>query len=111
MRRGDIYYAALDPTVGSEIQKTRPVLIISNNANNRAFELVTVLPFTSNTKKIFPFEVYLSTHETGLPKNAKLQCQQIRTIFKNQIKSPRISYISEACLMQVNNAIKLHLDI
>ncbi len=48
MKRGDIYYANLDPTVGSEINKRRPVLIVSNDINNRTSDIITVLPITSN---------------------------------------------------------------
>ena len=53
MRRGEIYYADLSPTVGSEINKRRPVLIVSNDANNRAASTVTVLPITSNTSRVY----------------------------------------------------------
>jgi mRNA interferase MazF len=48
MKRGDVVYANLDPTLGSETQKTRPVLIVSNDSANSAAALVTVLPLTSN---------------------------------------------------------------
>ena len=51
MKRGEIYYADLSPTVGSEINKRRPVLIVSNDANNRAANTMTVLPITSNVSK------------------------------------------------------------
>ena len=57
MKRGEIYFANLNPTVGSEIAKRRPVLIVSNNANNRAANTVTILPITSNVSRIYPFEV------------------------------------------------------
>ncbi len=46
IRRGDIWLANLDPTVGSEIQKVRPVLVVSNNANNAHNQVVTILPIT-----------------------------------------------------------------
>ena len=59
MKRGEIYFANLDPAVGSEIKKKRPVLIVSNNANNKTASTVTVIPVTSNTTKVYPFEVLL----------------------------------------------------
>src|SRR5208337_4643534 len=55
MRRGEIYYADLSPTVGSEINQRRPVLIVSNDANNRAANTVTVLPITSSISRVYPF--------------------------------------------------------
>ena len=59
MKRGEIYFAVLNPTVGSEIQKTRPVLIVSNNIANKYSELVTIVPITSQVKKVYNFEVFI----------------------------------------------------
>ena len=73
MRRGDIVYADLSPTVGSEINKRRPLLIVSNDANNRAASTVTVLPITSGIARVYPFEVALSPADSGLPKESKVQ--------------------------------------
>jgi len=69
--RGEIYLVCLDPTIGSEINKTRPALIISNDINNQAAQTVTVIPITSSTKKVYPFETLLSSQESGLPKSSK----------------------------------------
>lgn len=85
MKRGEIYYADLNPTVGSEVAKRRPVLIVSNDANNRAASTVTVLPITSNTSRVYPFEVLLAPEAGQLPKQSKVQAQQIRTIAKQRI--------------------------
>ena len=60
IKRGEIYLAALDPVVGKEIAKTRPVVVISNNKNNEFSATVTVLPLSSrNLERIYPFEVFL----------------------------------------------------
>lgn len=83
MRRGEIYYADLSPTVGSEINKRRPVLIVSNDANNRAANTVTVLPITSNVSKTYPFEVALEPTESGLPKASKAQAHQTVLFLRN----------------------------
>jgi len=85
MKRGEIYFANLDPTVSSEIKKKRPVLIISNNANNKAATTITVIPLTSNVAKVYPFEVLLEKQVSGLTKASKAQCHQIRTISKLRI--------------------------
>jgi mRNA interferase MazF len=77
MKRGEIYSANLDPTVGSEINKRRPVLIVSNDINNGMNDVVTVLPITSNVSRVYPFEVLLEQTESGLTKDSKVQSQQI----------------------------------
>ncbi|PSB04627.1 MazF family transcriptional regulator, partial [filamentous cyanobacterium Phorm 46] len=82
MKRGEIYYANLSPTVGSEIDKRRPVLVVSNDANNRAANTVTILPITSNITRVYPFEVLLNPEDSGLSKPSKVQAQQVRTISK-----------------------------
>ena len=82
MKRGEIYYANLSPTVGSEIDKHRPVLVVSNDANNRAPNTVTILPITSNVTRVYPFEVLLNPEDSGLSKPSKVQAQQVRTISK-----------------------------
>lgn len=111
MKRGDIYYADLDPTIGDEIKKRRPVLIVSNNANNRAANTVTIIPITSNIKKVYPFEVLLTAEATRLSKDSKAQCHQIRTISKLRIQNNKIEgSVDSDTLHRINLALKLHLD-
>lgn len=111
MKRGEIYFANLDPTVGSEIKKKRPVLIVSNNANNKAASIVTVVPVTSNTTKLYPFEVLLETKDCGLPKRSKAQCHQIRTISKIRLEKKRVGLVGSGVMTKIDAALKLHLDL
>lgn len=111
MKRGDIYYAALDPTVGSEISKRRPVLIVSNDASNRSADTVTVLPITSSVSYVYPFEVKLEIKDSGLPKLSKAQAQQIRTISKQRLKGTCIGTLSKEVMQLVDAAMKLHLNL
>ena len=111
MRRGEIYFADLSPSVGSEINKRRPVLIVSNEANNRAASTVTVLPISSNVSKIYPFEVALSPKDSGLPRPSKALAQQIRTISKDRIRGEAVGRISGVVLNKANDAMRLHLDL
>lgn len=111
MKRGEIYYADLNPTVGSEIDKRRPCLIVSNDANNRAAGTVTVLPITSNTTKVFPFEVALAPNESGLSNASKAQAQQIRTISKQRIAGPAAGLLDVKKMRAVDAAIRLHLAL
>lgn len=111
MRRGEIYYADLSPTVGSEINKRRPVLIVSNDANNRAANTVTVLPVTSNISRVYPFEILLSPKESGLPKPSKAQAQQIRTISKERLRGGALGRLSATLMRRAEDAMCLHLDL
>lgn len=80
----DIWYANLDPVIGSEQAKTRPVLIISNNDVNKILSVVNDLPITSRKegRTIYPNEVFLSSGNYGLKKDSIILCQQIRTLDK-----------------------------
>ena len=111
MRRGDIVFADLSPVVGSEIDKKRPVLIVSNDANNHSASTVTVLPITSNVARTYPFEVLLPEGCCGLTKASKAQAQQIRTIAKERLRGKVVGHLDEAFLRQVEDAIRLHLSI
>jgi mRNA interferase MazF len=112
IRRGQIYWAQLDPTIGSEIKKTRPVLIVSNNANNQAADTVTILPLTSQVKTIRPFEVLLTAGTGGLKVASKVKANQIRTIDKRRLSVSLLGEIvNTEILDRVNTAIKIHLDM
>jgi len=111
MRRGEIYFADLSPAVGSEINKRRPVLIVSNDANNRAGSTVTVLPITSNISRVYPFEVLLAVKESGLPKPSKVQAQQIRTIAKQRITGNQVGRLAAPTIERVAAAMRLHLGL
>lgn len=111
MKRGEIYFAALDPTVGAEIKKSRPVLIVSNNAANRASPLVTVLPLSSQLAKVFPFEVMLRSTESGLSKDSKAMAQQVRTLDKARLSARRSGQITSMKMQDVDAALRLHLSL
>ncbi len=111
MKRGEIYYANLSPVVGSETDKRRPVLIVSNDINNRNATVVTVVPLTSNVRSVYPFEVLVPREDSGLPKPSKVQVQQIRTISKQRIEGEAVGQLSGELMQQVGDAIKLHLAL
>lgn len=110
IRKGEIYIASLDPTIGGEIKKTRPVVIVSNDINNKYSKTITVLPITSNTKRIYPFEVYVDKGIGNLPKDSKLKADQIRTIDKSRI-TKLIGKLPEEFISKIDSAIKIHLEI
>ncbi len=110
IKRGNIFLAALDPAIGNEINKTRPVIIISNDINNLYSNTVTIIPLTSNTIKIYPFEIFIKAGVANLPKDSKARTDQIRTIDKSRLVK-EIGSLSATMLSNLENAIKIHLAL
>jgi mRNA interferase MazF len=111
IRRGDIFIAALDPVIGREISKTRPVLVVSNDQNNRYSATVTILPITSgNLEKVYPFEVFLPAGTGSLPKDSKAKADQIRTLDKGRILK-RIGSLGNREILMVEKAVAVHLAL
>ena len=110
IKKGGIYLATLDPVIGREISKTRPVVVVSNNQNNEFSGTVTILPITSkNTNKIYPFEVLLKKGSANLPKNSKAKADQIRTLDKSRIIK-FIGALKKNEMCRIEKAIKIHLE-
>ncbi len=111
IERKGIYLANLDPVMGHEIAKTRPVVIVSNDSNNRFSGTVSVLPITStNLRKIYPFEVLLKKGTGNLPKNSKVKADQIRTLDKRRIVK-YIGILSDKEMNPINEALMIHLSL
>lgn len=109
--RGDIFLANLNPTVGSEIQKTRPVIVVSNDVGNTYANTITIVPITSQKlEKVYPFEVLFGNHFAGLSKKSKALANQIRTIDKSRLIK-RLGSLNLAEIHALNTAIKHHLAI
>ena len=111
IKRGDICIASLDPVVGKEISKTRPVVIVSNDKNNTFSGTVTILPITSKRlKRIYPFEVLLPKGSGRLPKDSKVKADQIRTLDKSRIISI-LGKLDESAVKSIDRALKIHLAL
>lgn len=110
MKRGDIYWANLDPTIGSEISKKRPVLIVSNDINNQLAGCVTVLPITSSFQKSYPFVVSIKKEDSGLQHDSTIKANQIRTLDKQRLVN-KTCRLSELIMIEVEEAIRVHLDL
>lgn len=111
MMRGDIYFAALDPAQGGEVQKTRPVVVVSNNAANRAAGVVTVVPLTSNVARVYPFEVLLTAARTGLSKDSKAMAQQVRTLDQTRLNARPAGAVKADDMQRLDAALRLHLGL
>jgi mRNA interferase MazF len=115
MRRGEIWQVDLDPAVGSEANKRRPAVIVSNDRANATAErlgrgVVTVVPVTSNTAKVYPFQVFLAATTSGLRVDSKAQGEQIRSVSAERL-SQRLGQVSNAELTELDAALRLHLDL
>lgn len=111
IKRGEIYLAALDPVMGREIAKTRPVLVVSNDKNNEFSGTVTILPLTSkNPQTVYPFEVFISEGTANVPKDSKVKADQIRTLDKRRIIK-RIGVLDQKWLIAIDEALRIHLAL
>jgi mRNA interferase MazF len=111
IKRGEIYLASLDPVMGQEISKTRPVVIVSNDKNNEFSGTITILPITSqNLQSVYPFEVFLLRGNANLPKDSKAKADQIRTLDKSRLIK-NIGSLDSKDLDTIDKAIKIHLAL
>jgi mRNA interferase MazF len=110
IHRGDIWLVNLDPTVGSEIKKTRPAVIISNDIANQYSATVTVLPVTDRGDKVFPVETEIPLKTGGLTKPSKIKCAQIRTVDKVRLVR-FMGVLPDRVLHAAERALCLHLGL
>ena len=106
MRRGEIWWVDFDPSVGGEIRKVRPAIIISNNAANSALNRIQVVPLTSNTDRLYPSEARVSIDGTL----SKAMADQLATVSKLRFKT-KLAIISKDEMLEVEKALKLQLGL
>jgi len=106
MNRGNVWWVNFEPSIGGEIRKKRPAIIISNNTANKFLNRVQVIPITSNTDRLFPSEAYV----TVAGKKGKAMADQLATVSKQRL-SKRIDSISDDEMNMVAEAIKTQLDL
>jgi mRNA interferase MazF len=115
MLRGEIRLADLDPVRGSEANKRRPTVIVSNDrANSVAARLghgvVTVVPLTSNTDQIFPFQTLCPAAATGLGRDSKAQAEQVRSIAVERLGAV-LGQVPSHVMARLDDALRLHLQL
>ena len=110
IKRGEIYWVNLDPTVGAEIRKTRPAVVVSNDINNVHAQTVTVLPIASNVAKVYPFEVLIKAGACGNKDDCKAKANQVRTVDKRRLGN-LMGLLPPEALAAIDAALRLHLDL
>lgn len=115
MRRGEIVSVALDLARGAEAAKTRPAVIVSNDAANATATrlgrgVITVVPVTSNTARVYPFQVLLPASQTGLPRDSKAQAEQVRPVSVERV-GKQLGQLSPALITELDRALRVHLSL
>ncbi len=107
MNRGEVWWVKFNtPSVGGEIEKLRPAVIVSNNAANKHLNRVQVVPLTTNVKKLFPSEAYITLNG----KQNKAVADQLTTVSKLRL-TDMAGKISAADIKKVEQAIKAQLGL
>jgi mRNA interferase MazF len=110
-QRGEIYLVRFDPTVGHEIQKTRPAVVIQNDVSNRHSPITIVAAISSQfSEPPFPREVVIEPEESGLPKRSAVIANQIRSVDRKRLFG-RIGRLSASSLRRVDEALKISLGL
>jgi len=115
MRRGEIRLVEREPARGAEVNKRRPAVVVSNDGANVAAArlgrgVVTVVPVTSATERVYPFQVLLTAADTGLRVDSKAQAEQVRAVAIERVGG-RVGNVPPAVMTKIDEALRLHLAL
>jgi mRNA interferase MazF len=106
MIRGEVWWVSFGPSIGGEIQKTRPAVIVSNDSSNRFLNRVQVVPITSKLSSVYPSEAII----TIAGERRKAMADQIATVSKHRLQE-RLGKLSEKDLLALERAIRVQLGL
>lgn len=115
MRRGEIRLVDFGTAIGSEAARRRPAVIVSNDAANAGAGIVgrgvvTVVPLTTNTDRMLPFQVFADAAETGLASDSKAQAEHVRSVSIQRVGRP-VGALPFELMERLDDALRLHLDL
>jgi mRNA interferase MazF len=111
VRRGDIFYAQLNPVIGSEQGGVRPVLVVQNDIGNQYSPTTIVVAITSQIFKAkLPTHIEIGIDKSGLDKDSVILAEQIRTIDKRRLKQ-KVAFLDDEMMLKVNKAIEISLGL
>ena len=109
IKRGDVFYADLDPIIGSEQGGIRPVLVVQNNVGNKYSPTVVVLPISSAKKNNMPTHIHICGSKM-MPKDSIVLAEQIRTIDRNRLLR-YVGSVSLEIMEKVDRAVKISIGV
>lgn len=115
MRRGEIRMVDLDPSRGAEANTYRPAIVVSNDGANATAErlgrgVITVVPVTSNTANVYPFQLLLGADSTGLSRDSKAHAEQVRSVDVERIGA-LVGALDGQLRVELDDALRLHLAL
>jgi mRNA interferase MazF len=106
MLRGEVWWVDFDPSLGGEIQKTRPAVIVSNDASNRHLNRVQVVPITSKMLRVYSCEAAIEVNGEA----RKAMADQVATVSRQRLKS-RLGSVSREDMQAIERVLRLQLGL
>jgi mRNA interferase MazF len=110
IKRGDIFLVNFDPTIGAEVQKTRPAVVVSNDINNLHSPIISIAPISSTVARIYSFEVEIPAGTGGLKVRSKIMVNQTRAIDKIRLVK-KLGHLPTEVIVKIDRSLKLHYDL
>jgi mRNA interferase MazF len=110
IERGEVFLVNFDPTIGSEVKKTRPAVVVSNNINNAHSPIISIAPITSNVTRVYSFEVAVPAGVGGLQAPSKIMANQTRAVDKSRLVK-KLGAVPADIMRDVDRTLKLHYDL